>query len=134
MSYAIDPELLPWLDMLPSAIFTDYEGLVAARTQRSEMSGLIPGYEPANPIDVHDTAVPGPSDAPDVPVRIYRPAGRTDAVPGLVYLHGGGFILGDLDMFHPHVLRLVDELGIVVVSVDYRLAPEHPFPAPVEDC
>ncbi|GGU27894.1 alpha/beta hydrolase [Lentzea flava] len=134
MSYAIDPELLPWLDMLPSVVLQDYDALVAARAQRSQLSDLVPAYEPANPVDVRDTAVPGPSDAPDVPVRIYTPANRTEAVPGLVYLHGGGFVLGDLDMFHPHVLRLADELGIVIVSVDYRLAPEHPFPTPVEDC
>ncbi|RAS70434.1 acetyl esterase/lipase [Lentzea atacamensis] len=134
MSYAIDPELLPWLDMLPAVALTDYESLVAARDQRSRLNDLLPSYEPVNPIDVRDTAVPGPSDAPDVPVRVYSPAGRTEAVPGLVYIHGGGFVLGDLDMFHAIVLRLVDELGIVIVSVDYRLAPEHPFPAPVEDC
>lgn len=134
MSYAIDPELLPWLDMLPPATFTDHESLLAIRGQQSQLGDLLPAYEPTNPVDVRDTTVPGPSDAPDVPVRIYRPANRTEAVPGLVYIHGGGFILGNLDMFHAHVLRLVDELGIVIVSVDYRLAPEHPFPAPVEDC
>ncbi|MDT7788118.1 MAG: acetyl esterase [Pseudonocardiales bacterium] len=134
MSYAIDPELLPWLDMLPSVVLRDHAALVTARAGQSELAGLMPAYEPANPVDVRDTTVPGPSDAPDVPVRIYSPANRTDVVPGLVYIHGGGFVLGDLDMFHAHLLRLVDELGIVIVSVDYRLAPEHPFPAPVEDC
>ena len=67
-------------------------------------------------------------------MRVYSPANRTGAVPGLLYIHGGGFVLGDLDMFHASLLRLVDELGVVIVSVDYRLAPEHPFPAPVEDC
>jgi acetyl esterase len=134
MSYAIDPELLPWLDMLPQVVLRDPEALVAARAQRSKLADLMPAYEPTNPVDVRDTTVPGPSDAPDVPVRVYTPAGRTDAVPGLVYIHGGGFVVGDLDMSHAHVLRMVDELGIVIVSVDYRLAPEHPFPAPVEDC
>jgi acetyl esterase len=134
MSYAIDPELLPWVDMMPSVVLLDYDALLAARAGQSELAGLVPAYEPANPVDVRDTTVPGPSDAPDVPVRVYSPAGRTEAVPGLVYIHGGGFVLGDLDMFHAPVLRLVDELGIVVVSVDYRLAPEHPFPAPAEDC
>lgn len=134
MSYAIDAELLPWLDMLPKVALTDYDALLAARGEQGQLAAVMPAYEPTNPVDVRDTAVPGPSDAPDVPVRIYSPANRTDAVPGLVYIHGGGFVLGDLDMFHAHVLRLVDVLGIVVVSVDYRLAPEHPFPAPVEDC
>jgi acetyl esterase/lipase len=134
MSYAIDPELLPWLDMLPSVVLEDYDALLAARAGQSQLSDAMPSYEPVNQIDVRDTTVPGPSDAPDVPVRIYTPANLEAPVPGLVYIHGGGFVLGDLDMFHAHVLRLADELGIVIVSVDYRLAPEHPFPAPVEDC
>jgi acetyl esterase len=134
MSYAIDAELVPWLDMLPKVTLVDYEALLAARAEQSQLAGLLPAYEPTSPVDVRDTVVPGPSDAPDVPVRVYTPANRQGPVPGLVYIHGGGFVLGDLDMYHPHVLRLADELGIVIVSVDYRLAPEHPFPAPVEDC
>lgn len=134
MSYAIDPELLPWLDMFPKVNLADADSLLAIRNDTAKFADLLPTYEPANPVDVRDTTVPGPSDAPDVPVRVYSPAGRTDVVPGLLYIHGGGFVIGDLDMFHAHVLRLADELGVVIVSVDYRLAPEHPFPAPVEDC
>ena len=134
MTYAIDPELLPWLDMLPSFSFTDQESMVAARAAIGEMGNLIPAYEPVNPIDVRDITVPGPDGAPDVPVRVYAPAQRVGELPGLLHIHGGGFILGDLDTFESGQLRLVDELGIVVVAVDYRLAPEHPFPAPVEDC
>ncbi|GGN07501.1 esterase [Lentzea pudingi] len=134
MSYDIDPELLPWLDMLPQLTMTDHEALQGARGQQSELAGLIPAYEPANPIDVRDETVPGPSGAPDVRVRVYGRAGRENPVPGLVYIHGGGFIIGSVEMFESHVLKLVDELNIVVVSVGYRLAPEHPFPAPVEDC
>jgi acetyl esterase/lipase len=55
-------------------------------------------------------------------------------VPGLLYIHGGGFVMSDLELFYAMALRAVDELGVVVVAVEYRLAPEHPFPAPVEDC
>ncbi|MEV6872483.1 alpha/beta hydrolase [Amycolatopsis sp. NPDC051128] len=134
MTYAIDPELAPWLDMLPEVPLTDHESLLTARASMAQLGEVLPGYEPVNPVDVRDTAVPGPSDAPDVPVRVYSPGNRTGAVPGLLYIHGGGFVMGDLDMFNAQLLRLVDELGIVIVSVDYRLAPEHPFPAPVEDC
>ncbi|MGW4214350.1 alpha/beta hydrolase [Lentzea sp. NPDC004789] len=134
MSYAIDAELLPWVDMMPKVHLSDYDSLLAARAGQSELREALATYEPVHPVDIRDTSVPGPSDAPDVPVRIYAPANRQGVVPGLLYIHGGGFVLGDLDMFHAHVLRLVDELGVVIVSVDYRLAPEHPFPAPVEDC
>jgi acetyl esterase/lipase len=55
--------------------------------------------------------------------------------PAAIYdVHGGGFLLGSIDMFDAHNLRLARELGVVVVTVDYRLAPEHPYPAPLEDC
>ena len=134
MTYAIDPELVPWLDMLPRVPLSDHESVLAARASMAQLADVLPSYEPVNPVDVRDTAAPGPSDAPDVPVRVYSPGNRTGAVPGLLYIHGGGFVLGDLEMSHAQLLHLVDALGIVIVAVDYRLAPEHPVPAPVEDC
>ena len=134
MSYDIDPEVLPWLDMLPQFDMTSNEAVAFARSQQSELAHLMPVYEPVNQIDVRDETVPGPSGAPDVRVRVYRRAGSETPVPGLVYIHGGGFIVGSVDMFEAHALKIVDELDIVIVSVDYRLAPENPFPAPVEDC
>jgi acetyl esterase len=67
-----------------------------------------------------------------VPVRIYRPEAAGPA-PTIVFLHGGGFIVGDLDTHDSVCRRLVRDLGAVVVSVAYRLAPEHPFPAGYED-
>jgi acetyl esterase/lipase len=134
MTYAIDPELLPWLDMLPGVRLMDEGTLAAARTQLGELTGIQPPYEPTRPVDVRDTTVPGPAGAPAVPVRVYRPAGVTGELPGLLNIHGGGFVLGDIEMTHTDCLRTAAEVGLVVVSVDYRLAPEHPFPAPVEDC
>jgi acetyl esterase len=134
MSYAIDPELLPWLDMLPQFTLTDFDSMTDARAAMGQLRELVPAYEPSNPIEIRDTTVPGPSGAPDVPVRVYTPVQRQGSVPGLLYIHGGGFVLGNLEMVDALVQRTVDELGIVIVSVDYRLAPEHPFPAPVEDC
>ena len=134
MIHAIDPELLPWLDMVSGGSLSDYDTLLAARASAEQMLEMLPRYDPVRHIEVRDTTVPGAAGDPEVPVRLYEPAGREGAVPGLLYLHGGGFFLGTLDMFHGSVLRLADELGVVIVSVDYRLAPEHPFPAPVEDC
>src|SRR5262245_37816338 len=66
-----------------------------------------------------------------VPIRLYRPA--KGELPALVYFHGGGWAIGDLGTADPMCRRLAVEAGCVVVSVDYRLAPEHPFPAAVED-
>ncbi|QZX98816.1 alpha/beta hydrolase [Halobaculum rubrum] len=77
-----------------------------------------------------DLAIDGP-DGDDLPLRVYRPA-ETPA-PTLVFLHGGGWCLGTLDSAADLARRLCRRVGAVVVSVDYRLAPEHPFPAAVDD-
>jgi acetyl esterase/lipase len=71
-------------------------------------------------------------DAGGVPSRLYRPAGGERDV--LVYFHGGGFMVQDLDTFDTTMRRLANEAGCAVLNVDYRLAPEHPYPAAVEDC
>ena len=67
-------------------------------------------------------------------VLILRPAGIAGPLPGMVFLHGGGMILGDESGDADHLLDWVEQVGLVVVSVRYRLAPEHPYPAAVEDC
>jgi acetyl esterase len=74
------------------------------------------------------------SDMCSVPVRIYRPASATPLSPGIVYLHGGAFTKGNLDSGDPIAWGIAENTNCVVVSVDYRLAPEHAFPAGVEDC
>jgi len=89
--------------------------------------------EPAPPLAViEDIAVPGP--AGDIPARLYRPTADTDALPVLAYFHGGGFVQGDLETHHGLCARLALWSGAMVVAFDYRLAPEHKFPAAVEDC
>ncbi len=129
MSYAIDPELTPWLAMLPQG--TTFDDPAKARAGMHEMRAHLPAYTPPVPMTVEDVLVPG---SPDVPVRVYRPTGLSGPLPALVNIHGGGFVLGDLDTEHPNALQLSAELGVVLVSVDYRLAPENPFPAGLEDC
>ena len=79
---------------------------------------------------VEERTIPGP--AGDIPVRIYRPEDPTGAT--VVFFHGGGWIIGDLDSHDGHARRLAATVGAVVVHVDYRLAPEHPFPAAHQDC
>jgi acetyl esterase len=87
---------------------------------------------PKHPIhEVYDRTIPGP--AGDIPVRVYRPGDARD-LPLLVWFHGGGWVTGNLDT-HDQLCRLLaDESGFVIVSVDYRLAPEAKFPAAVDDC
>jgi acetyl esterase len=86
---------------------------------------------PRHPVyAVENRAIPGP--AGEIPVRIYRPS-DAPALPILMWLHGGGWVIGNLDT-HDNICRLLcDEAGVIVVSVDYRLAPEHKFPAAVDD-
>lgn len=82
--------------------------------------------------DVHDRVVPGPDDE-TVPIRVYTPEGD-GSFPVLVWMHGGGFVLGDIESYDPLCRVLADELDCVVVAPDYRLAPEHEFPAGLRDC
>ena len=84
--------------------------------------------------EVSTAAAPGPAGAPDVPLLICRPAGVTAPVACLYNIHGGGMIIGDYRTGLPSMLEHAAELGLAVVSVDYRLAPETPHPGPVEDC
>jgi acetyl esterase/lipase len=69
-----------------------------------------------------------------VPVRVFRPAKSSGRRPGLLWMHGGGMVLNTITMEDAACRAFADRLGIVVVSVGYRLAPEHPYPAPLEDC
>lgn len=80
--------------------------------------------------DSYDRTIPGEDDP--IPVRIYEPAGVTDP-PAVVYFHGGGWVFGDLDSHDMICRHLAASADVFVMSVDYRLAPEHPFPAAVED-
>lgn len=83
---------------------------------------------------VTDALAPGPAGAPPVPVRVYRPVQREGELPVVVSIHGGAFVAGSFDDVRSEDERLADELGCAVVAVEYRLAPEHPFPAAPEDC
>jgi acetyl esterase len=81
-------------------------------------------------VSMQDMSIEGPESS--IPIRIYRPDGD-GPFPGLVYVHGGGWVVGGLDEYDDVCAKLAAQAGRVVVSVDYRLAPEHPFPAAVED-
>jgi acetyl esterase len=80
---------------------------------------------------IENKRIPGP--AGDIPVRIYSPAGNAP-LPVVVYFHGGGWVIGDLDTHDRTCRALANRGGCIVVSVDYRLAPENKFPAAAEDC
>jgi len=103
--------------------------LAEARETYRELS--VPDEPPSAVADVTDRTVPGPET--DVPVRIYTPD-ADGSLPALVFFHGGGWLLGDLETHDALCRALATETECVVVAVDYRLAPEHRFPAGLEDC
>ncbi len=80
---------------------------------------------------VSDRAIPGPGG--EIPIRVYRPEGA-GTLPVLVFFHGGGWVIGSLDTHDPSCRTLARDAGCVVVSVDYRLAPEHRYPSAADDC
>ncbi len=125
----VDPNLKALLDAVPLE-FTVEDGVDAAR---EKFRALRPPPEMLPQLRIEERTI-GYGDLADIPARIYwPPVQQHDNLPVLVYYHGGGWAIGDLDT-HDHVAR-AHAVGAeaIVVSVDYRLAPEHPFPAGVED-
>lgn len=107
-------------------------GSQSVQQRRDELRrAAIMGMPLRRDIEVTNRTFPGP--AGDVPIRLYRGYGSTTATPAIVFYHGGGWVTGDLDSHDGPCRVLAAETGCLVVSVDYRLAPEHPFPAAVED-
>ena len=90
----------------------------------------LPGTRAAEVASVAETAIPGPGGA--LRLRVYTPLG-TGPFPLLLFFHGGGFVLGDLDTHEPFCAEMARQLDLPVLAVDYRLAPEHPWPAGIED-
>ena len=127
MSYAIDPELAPVVDLLPDI---DVRDVPAARRILSEMVAAVPEPDLSG-VEIEEQIVPG-HDGHQITVRLYRPAARSCAGV-ILQVHGGGFLMGDLEVDHARNVVLAREVGALVVGVDYRLAPEHPYPAALED-
>ncbi len=119
----MDPELEAFIPFLPKTDLTDP---VTARKNFAERAAARPAPDTAD-MEIEDRTVPAD---PDVAVRIYRPRQAQGAI---VWLHGGGMVFGDLDTEHPWAARIADGSGAMVISVDYRRAPEHRFPAALDD-
>jgi acetyl esterase len=134
MPHAIDPELQPLLELLPPVELGELSELPAARAAFAAATAALLAEIDASGVLWEARQVPGPAGAPPVAVRLYRPERLPAPAPALLYIHGGGFVLGDLDSEHGVCVNLCRSLGIVLVSVDYRLSPETPFPGPLEDC
>jgi acetyl esterase/lipase len=85
-------------------------------------------------VGLEERQIPGRRGAPDLPVLVLRPARGSGPWPGVYFIHGGGMVLGNRRSGADELAAWVEEAGVVAVSVEYRLAPEHPHPVPVEDC
>lgn len=131
---SIDPELRPFLEATLGALpGFEPEGLGELRAGLRALRDATPPARP-DAVRVEDVSVPGPSGDPDVTMRIYRPAVAPTPVPALFWMHGGGMMIGSMDMDDALLVGVVEQFGFAIVSVEYRLAPEHPHPAPIEDC
>jgi acetyl esterase/lipase len=135
---SLDPELRARLEELLEANpggLSAIEDLAERRRTDARLAAEMNGpIEAVRTCSTEDLSVPGPVGSADVPVRIYRPERLQPASPAVFFVHGGGMCLGDLDYEHGTAVMLCEELGVIVVSTGYRKAPEHPHPAPVDDC
>lgn len=129
----IDPQAKALLQMMvdrgvpPTHTLTPEQARQFYRERRA-----ITQPEPRSVAEVRELKGAGPHG--DIPMRLYRPHGAASPAPVLVYFHGGGWVIGDLETHDVLCRQLAEESGWVVVAVDYRMGPEHRFPAAVDDC
>ncbi len=124
----IEPATLDQLDLLTRWDTTSID------TVRGSYAEVTPPPTPVSErVERVDDAVPSNQGQPDVPVRWYRPRDITGPLPAIMYFHGGAYIMGGLDENDDRLDRIAADIGCAVVSVDYRLAPENPYPAGLDD-
>lgn len=126
----VDPQVRKLLDQVDEMGIPPFHALSVESARDMYETINAPPDEPEPVADVADHAFETPHG--EVPIRVYTPEGE-GPFPAIVFLHGGGWILGNLDTSDGTCRTLANEVGAIVISVDYRLGPEHPFPAGVED-
>lgn len=128
--HLVDPALRPLLEAFPTIEFSmDMLPLI-----RGTPFSMLPDPEAEAAVDLDVVAIPGPPGAPTVGVRLYTPKSRQGVLPCLLHIHGGGYVVGTAAAQDPVHRRLALDAGCIIVSVEYRLAPETKFPGSVEDC
>ena len=129
MKNRVNPALLPGLETFQDLDLRP-EILPAIREQVAQ---ILPDPVVDDSLSLTDKVIEGP-DANPLGLRIYRPKSNDESLPALLWIHGGGYILGTVNENDVLCMKFAKEVGCMVVSVDYRLAPEHPYPAAIEDC
>ncbi|HLI06994.1 MAG TPA: alpha/beta hydrolase [Ktedonobacteraceae bacterium] len=128
----LDPQIQAYLDQMAAMNMPPIHTLTPEQVRMGiAMQLAMENIEPEQVARVENRTIPGP--AGEIPVRIYTPQGN-GPFPALVFFHGGGWVICNLDTHDGICRSLANGAGCVVVSVDYRLAPEHKFPAAPEDC
>lgn len=128
----LDPHVASFLQTEAEASSVPALSLAEQRRQ-AEQTALAQAGEPEAVASLEDRLICGPAGA--FPIRIYTPAGTEQATfPALVYFHSGGWVMGSIEAHDPVCRALANHAQCLVISVEYRLAPEHPFPAAPEDC
>ena len=134
----VDPELVkPLQDFAATmgAAGLDFNNPAGLRAHAEQMLLAMKAQLPVIPgVVTDDRHVPAPAGAPDVVIRIYRPQVAPTILPVLLWIHGGGYMIGNVEQDDTLARMMALAAGCAVVSVDYRLAPENPFPAPLDDC
>ncbi|MEB4616415.1 alpha/beta hydrolase [Leucobacter sp. M11] len=131
MSYEFDPEVAA---VVPYAPPVDLRNIVGTRQLLAEAAQQFPAFDPGPDVSVLTHSAPGVAGAPAVDLIVVRPASAPErAAPALLWFHGGGFVLGDAKEGVPLLAAAAREHGVIGVSVQYRLAPEHRYPAPIAD-
>ncbi len=127
--HLVDPELVQVLDYIPATVLT-----AEILPQVRAMSRVSVDLSPSSTLSISEHFIPGAEGSPDVRVLFYKATPVQAAVPALIWLHGGGYIMGSADAEDAMIKSIVSAVGCAAVAVDYRLAPETPYPGPLEDC
>ena len=125
-----DPEVTEFLKLADEANLPPIESLTPAEAREGMLVGTMALGTPERVHEIEDRHIPGP--AGPIPIRIYRPRAAA-GLPIVVFFHGGGWVVGNIDTHDGLCRALANHADALVVSVDYRLAPEHPHPAAVDD-
>lgn len=130
----VDPAYREQVETAAASAVNPADWLTNPTKVRADRAALLPPPQIPDGIDCADHDAPGPEGAPPVTVRTYRASGSGGMQPAIYWIHGGGYLGGTYDGANDVCSEWAAELGATVASPDYRLAPEHPYPAGVEDC
>lgn len=129
----LDPAHRALLDLIPDGL-TDLSQIERSRDLAAQlMTAAAARAQPVDGVTSEDRTMPAAGDRPDLLIRLYVPEGIARPAPAMLYIHGGGFVLGEVGHFDAQCQQMAHGAELVIASVEYRRAPEHPYPAPLHD-